>query len=246
VTADNRAAVASLTEQISAGMRSVGPDYRDWDQARDLQLAATTTLRHVRADRASAAKDVPMALTERLAGRLAQRPDRVRTRVREAARQYQTSLDALRLTDDQLASSSRRGSHTRTVLDAVLTVLLIPYAIVGALAVAIPYLLVQATRLIPAAPAVRATILPIVALLAFLTEWVWLSVSVASRQGPESGAVIALLLPAFAGATVLVAERAVLLWRALRRWATSRRRGLSVRVARKQRDDLLVAVREAL
>ena len=68
-------------------MRSVGPDYRDWDQARDLQLAATTTLRHVRADRASASKDVPMALTERLAGRLAQRPDRARTRVREAARQ---------------------------------------------------------------------------------------------------------------------------------------------------------------
>ena len=51
----------------------------------------------------------------------------------------------------------------RTVLDAVLTVLLIPYAIVGALAVAVPYLLVRPTRLIPAAPAVRATILPIVA-----------------------------------------------------------------------------------
>ncbi len=49
------------------------------------------------------------------------------------------------------------------MLDAVLTVLLIPYAIVGALAVAVPYLLVRATRLIPAAPAVRATILPIVA-----------------------------------------------------------------------------------
>ncbi len=32
VTADNRAAVTSLTEQISTGMRSAGPDYRDWDQ----------------------------------------------------------------------------------------------------------------------------------------------------------------------------------------------------------------------
>ncbi len=246
VSADNRTAVTSLTDQIATGMRSVGPDYRDWDQARDLQLAATTVLRHVRAGQASASEDVPMALTEQLGGRLAQRPDPVRLRVREAARQYQTSLDALRLTDYQLASSTRRESTRRTVLDAFLTVLLVPYALVGALAVAVPYLLVQGTRLIPAAPAVRATILPIVALLAFLAEWVWLSVSVASRQGAESGAVIALLLPAFVGATVVVAERAVLLWRALRRWVASRRRGLSLRAVRQQRDDLLVAVREAL
>lgn len=244
-TADNRAAVVSLTELIDHKMRSAGPDYRDWEQALDLQLAASTVMRTVRRGYASTLAPVPLALIEQFAERLAQRPAATQERICTAARDYRESLTTLHLTDSEVAAGGRTGSRLRVVLTALLTLLLVPYAVIGALVVAIPYLVAQSTRLIPLAPAVRATILPLVALLAFVVEWIWLSISVASGQDPVSAAVFALLFPAFAGALVVVVERASLLWRSWKRWTTSRRRGASVRLAQTQRRDLIAAVEGA-
>lgn len=245
LTADNRNAVVALTELIDQTMRSVGPDYQDWEQALDLQLASSTVMRSARRGYASTLANVPLALTEQLAERLAQRPAAARGRICSAARDYRESLAALHLTDSEVAAGGRAGSRLRVALTALLTLLLVPYAIVGAIVVAIPYLIAQSTRLIPLAPAVRATILPLVALLAFVIEWVWLSISVASGEDSVSAAVFALLFPAFAGALIVVVERTSLLWRSWKRWITTRRRGASIEQAHIQRRDLIAAVEEA-
>mgnify|MGYP002641114857 CR=1 FL=1 len=81
LTADNRNAVVALTELIDQTMRSVGPVYQDWEQALDLQLASSTVMRSARRGYASTLANVPLALTEQLAERLAQRPAAARERI---------------------------------------------------------------------------------------------------------------------------------------------------------------------
>ncbi len=249
VTADanDRRAVRALTDQVSAGMRSVAPDYADWDQAHDLQLSAQVALRAAD-DRPGPVDDIPLALTEVIASAVSDVGDPAVTRVRAASARYRESLRRLRLDDAILGpGQQRRGlPGSRVLVDVLLVLLLMPYAIAGALLAALPYVLTQATRLIPAAPAVRATILPAVALITFVAEWAALGVSVAIRSGWEAGAVMALLAPAFVGATIVVTERLVLTWRALRRWWTRGSRSPRVQRARELRQDLLAAVADAL
>ena len=134
----------------------------------------------------------------------------------------------------------------RVVGDALLALLLLPYAALGLAFGLVPYLLTRATRLLPAAPAVLATVMPVVALLVFLVEWVSAATLIGSRGGWERGVVAALLIPAFVGSTVLVSERALLLGRSMRRWAAARRRGQPVLLARQDRAALVDAVRKAL
>jgi hypothetical protein len=190
---------------------------------------------------------VPLALTEQLGARLATRDPERRQPVQETARRYRASLAGLRMSDYQLAGSTGTARLVgRLAVDGLLMLLLLPYALIGVVLGAVPYLLVQATRLIPAAPAVRATILPLVALVVFVAEWVWVAVAAANAGGWSFGAVVALLVPLFVGATVIVGERAVLVWRTVRSWVAARRAGRPITAAREQRADLLEAVREAL
>lgn len=245
VGADDRPTVDALTEHISVALRSCAPDYRSWDEARDLQLAARVTLRSV--GTAAGLKAPPLALTEVIAGHLATRPDESRRRVRDAAQRYRSSLEGLGMSDYQLAGGlSTPRLVGRIVLDAVLGLVLLPYAALGAAFGLVPYLLTRATRLVPAAPAVLATVMPVVALLVFLLEWVSAAALVGSRGGWERGVVAALLIPAFVGSTVLVSERALLLGRAVRRWAAARRRGQPVLLARQDRAALVDVVKGAL
>lgn len=242
----DRGPVELLNAQIDASLRQAGPDFDDWAEAADLQLAAEVTIRSVGAT-SDDGVDVPPALREPLAGTLARLPHAVLADPREAARAYRTSLDAVRSTDAILsAPGSRPRLVAQLALDVLLAVLLLPYALVGAVLGLLPYLLTQATRLIPAAPAMRATILPLVALVVFLTEWVGLAVWSASRGGWQTGLLIALLVPAFLVATVIVAERAVQAWRGIRRWWTSGRTGGPLEMARRNRDALIRSVTEAL
>ncbi|MCV2393775.1 1-acyl-sn-glycerol-3-phosphate acyltransferase [Actinotalea sp. M2MS4P-6] len=241
--ADNRAAVGDLTERISAHLRAAAPDYGSWEQARALQLGAEVALRRA-ASPADPVDDVPLALVDELGSRLAGRPDPVRSHLQEQAELYRAALSRLRTDDYALTGPQHTGRDT--VADLVIALLLLPYALVGAALGLVPYALTQATRLIPAAPAMRATIMPLVAFVVFVAEWVWVSVATWTSWGRWEGAVVALLAPAFLAATVALAERAITVWRTWRRWWFSRRRGGPVDEARALRDGVLAAVRAAL
>jgi len=240
-----RQVVDDLNTLIDRGMRAAAPDYEDWGEAGDLQLAATVALRQAAPE--SAVDDVPLALSERLGAALARRDAEARDRVRQAVQRYRSSLAGLRMSDYQLAgSASTLPIVGRLAVDLVLMVVLLPYALAGALISAIPYVLTQSTRLIPAAPAVRATVMPLVALVVFVLEWVTVAAVVGAGRGWQLGALVALLVPAFVGATVVVSERAVLAWRSLRRLVGSHRAGGPVTAARHDRAEVLSAVRDAL
>ncbi len=253
VGADHSAAVRALTALIAERMGRVGPRYRDWDQARALHLAASVALREagrVPDGGTTPADDgerdaLPLALTERLAARLAARPAEALVPVEEAAASYARSLRDLDLEDADVAAPHARVTG-RVVRDLVLAVVLLPYALIGALIGALPYLITQVPRLFRLSAPMLSTVVPMVALLAFLGQWTVLTVRAALTWSVTYGAVVGVLAPLFVAATVFVAERFALLGRGARRWWVSRRSAGPIARARHERADVLTAVVRAL
>jgi len=252
VGADHSAGVRTLTALIAERMGRVGPRYRDWDQARALHLAATVALReagHAAGGEAPAddgERDaLPLALTERLAARLAARPAVALEPVEQAAASYARSLRDLGLEDADVAAPHARGTG-RVVRDLVLAVVLLPYALIGALIGAVPYLMTQVPRLFRLSAPMLSTVVPVVALLAFLGQWTVLTVRAALTWSVTYGAVVGVLAPLFVAATVFVAERFALLGRGARRWWVGRRSAGPIARARQERADVLTAVVRAL
>ncbi len=221
VTADDREAVQRLTQEIDVALRRAAPDYEDWGEARALVVASEVTLRSQLDDPAG---DVPIGLRDRLANTLADRPPAHRQRIVRAVDDYQRDLDGVGFSDAELNARLGTGGFLRSLVwQIVLGVLLFPFAIVGAAINLIPFLIVKAAGLIRIAPAVAATVKPVVAFLAFGVTWavvIWRSVS---AYGWEAGVVAFLLLPIYLAAAIVFIERLVLLWRAFRRWRASAR-----------------------
>jgi hypothetical protein len=243
VGADDQAAVRALTDLLDTRMRQVGPHYRDWDEARALNLAATVAL-HALTPSRGPDRAVPFGLVERLGAALAAVPDAARLPLQRAAAAYGADLTALGLDDGALVARRPFGLG-RLLAEVALLVVLAPLAVLGVLLGALPVLLARATRLLPAAAAVRATVMPLVALLAFLAEWVGLTVASAGVGGWELGAAAAVLTPAALAAAFYCGERAVLLARGVRHsWHL--RRADPVAALQARRRDVLDATRRAL
>lgn len=208
--ADDRAAVESLTDRITDQLRAVAPDFPDWDTAGAYTTAAEIPLHDV------ASPDIPLRYgdTQLLAGLLHRAdPD---SQILTGARAYQEALRAEGVSDDAVARLGRRMPRRESqarLRDLLLGIVLLPYAALGAVIALVPWLLVQAVRLVPAAPAVKATITPGVAALAFGIEWITTCWWVGDQWGARSGALAFLLIPFFLAATVFVAERFDLFWR---------------------------------
>lgn len=240
--ADNRPAVRQLTETIETRLRRVSPDFADWREARALTAGSEILLRELQGDPST---PVSGAHRDVIAGHLGRRPRETKHAVVEAVEAYERDLDAVGLTDAQLAAGVT-GPRLLWYLAGwlLLMVLLAPFAAVGLAINLVPALLVKATNLVRAAPAVLATVKPIAAVAAFGVTWglvVWQAVA---RFGPGAGAVAVLLLPVYGWATIFVSERVVLLWRAYRSWRGSRS-PLRERLA-DERQGVLEAVAEAL
>ncbi len=90
----------------------------------------------------------------------------------------------------------------------------------GLLVAALPLLVVFIVSRLPIAPAVRATVVPAVALLVFLAEWALFSWQSLRDGGWEFGLAAVVLFPFLVAAMFYVLERIALLWR---RWRRSRR-----------------------
>jgi hypothetical protein len=98
--------------------------------------------------------------------------------------------------------------------------MLAPFALAGLVAAAVPLLLVVGVSKLPVAPAVRATAVPGVALLAFLGVWGYVGWQSLQATGWDGATLAVLLLPLFVGALFVVVERAQLIWRG---WQRARR-----------------------
>lgn len=215
--ANDHEAVQSLTALIESGLRTAAPNFPDWPTARAYTAAAEVLLHDV----AQGASPLRYGDTQLLAKRL-QSADEDGEAARRAG-SYRESLARARTSDTIVAG---RGGRRRPMQgqsrwrDVFLSLILLPYAVIGVIVGFLPWLLVQAVRLVPAAPAVRATITPGLAALAFGAEWIVTSWLLFRQAGSNAALAAVLLFPFFIAATVFVAERSSLF---LKRILASRR-----------------------
>lgn len=230
--ADDRTAVAALTQVIDTALRRAAPDFPDWASAQCLQAAAEVLLTDVAPQPPAA---VQYGDLEVLAGRLNRAPQAAREPLVEVAGRYRQQVRQARTSDLRVAEAAGLvrapvGGRSRWVFDLVVAVLLLPYALIGALVAALPLLAVIVASRWRTAPAVRATLVPGVALLTFLLEWGVFSWQSLRDGGWDTGTVAVLLFPFFVGSLFVVAERATVLrtrWRSRRSPAGERQAALA-------------------
>ncbi len=215
--ADDRDAVRDLTALVNDRLRHVAPDFPDWDQAHALETVAEVLLTDV-----DPALSPPMQYGDRelLAARLNRLPEPARGELVATGAQYRAALLAAGTSDHAIATSANPPPRTWGWLrDLILVVLLAPFALIGIVAAAVPLLLVLIASRLRIAPAVRATVVPGLALLLFLGEWLLFSVQ-SGEDGLTLGLAAMVLFPFFVAALFLEVERVTLLWH---RWRGTRR-----------------------
>jgi hypothetical protein len=208
--ADDRDAVRDLTAHLDAHLRRTAPDFADWPTARALTVAAEALLHDV-----DPSPVLPMQYgdTELLAARLNRADPQGRDDLAAAAGTYHEMLRRHRTSDRAVAlggSPGRRSWHW--LGEVLLVVVLAPYALVGLVAAALPLIAVAIVSRLPIAPAVRATAVPGVALLAFLTAWLVFAWQAVRDDGWNLGWIAALVFPFFLGSLFLVHERVLSFW----------------------------------
>ena len=216
--AEDRGAVLDLTSLIDARLRSAAPDFPDWRTAEALEEAATVLLNDVDPTPAGGIQYGDRTV---LADRLNRIPDPQRSELIAVASEYESAITRARTSDRAIATAATPAPRSwRWLGSAALVLLLLPYALMGLVIAALPLLVVFVVSRLPIAPAVRATVVPAVALLAFLGEWLLFTWQSVRDDGWELGLAAVILFPFMVAAVFYVLERVALLWRS---WRRSRR-----------------------
>lgn len=231
--AEDRDAVVALTERIDMQLRRVAPDFPDWDTATALETVAEVMLDDVDPRPADGTQYGDRSL---IADRLNRLPEPTRAEIVGLGREYRDALIRAGVSDGALVERRPEGRHPwRRLGQALLVLLLLPYAVLGFFAALLPLLLVVVVSRLPIAPAVRATVVPGVALLSFLAVWI-LFAAQALTNDVGLGLAAVLLFPMWVAAMFYVVERIALMWRG---WRSRRRPSPSDR-------DALLALRQRL
>ncbi len=201
----DHAEVNELTDRMDTELRQAAPDFEGWEEARRLARAADIA---VGAPTAMSAYADASGRAVRLANALADRPPDRRAEIEEAVAAYDEQLDRVGLTDREVAGTGRAGLRRQLLLRLLVGLVLLPFAIVGAIIHLVPFLVVKAVGLIPVAPAVQATIKPLAAIGAFGATWVGLAWWAAGEWGIAGAAAALLLAPTYLAAAVAVIEGA--------------------------------------
>ena len=217
----DRAAVRALTDDIEDRLRRSAPDFKDWREARALRQAAEISCRTA----VGGTSVVDHGDRARLAGMLSRSSQPARDAVIGAVGDYQRDLDALGVSDAQmLFGLSSPGALARYFARSLLIgVILLPFALIGALINLIPMALMWLVGRMKAAPAMMATVKPVAAVVVFGITWglwCWFGWSSGGLRGL---AMVLLLLPAYLFALVALIERVHLVARAWVGWRRSRR-----------------------
>ncbi|MGB6059881.1 MAG: 1-acyl-sn-glycerol-3-phosphate acyltransferase [Microthrixaceae bacterium] len=204
-----RRAADELTRLIEKRLRQSAPDYDDWSEARALQLGSEAFLRSLEPD-----KPVPVSLRDRLASWLAARDTVAAT---DASDDYRRALTQLGVSD-AWAAEGRRILDRRRILLGLVWLLMLPYAAIGAVAWVVPAVVAWLVSKVRMAPAVMATVMPLVVLVLFGIAtgfWSWIGWRTDGLAG-LAAAVVA--MPISFAAFVVVVERGLLWWR----WSRNR------------------------
>jgi 1-acyl-sn-glycerol-3-phosphate acyltransferase len=199
---DDRVAVDRLTELIRRELDAVYADYDDEAERRLLSAAAAVRLRPPESD---PSREVPLAMSEPLARRLAELPDDARQPVIEAINTYRGQLELLGLRDADVVPGNTL-SRLRNGLNrsATKVVLLAPFAALGAGLNAVPFAVMKAVAARPMPRISRANATMLAAIVSFPAAW--LGWAVLGRRRLSHPWVLSFL------AGPLCGEAAVLCW----------------------------------
>jgi 1-acyl-sn-glycerol-3-phosphate acyltransferase len=241
---DNRAAVRRFTDAIETELRRVAPDFTDWEEARLLTIGAEIVLRTLADDPAS---EVPMVARDALAGHLSRTPTVVKDQVIAIVRDYTDDLSGFGLSDATLLSGmTGRRFLWRSVGLLLLSLVLFPFALVGALVNVIPFLVVKAVGLLRVAPAVLSTIKPLAAVASFGLAWGITTWLVFHEFGARWVVLAVMLLPVYLAAVIVVTESLQTLWGSFRTWRRLRRVSSARDLMESRRQRVLDVLVEAL
>ena len=218
--ASNREAVRRLTADIEEMLRRSAPDYADWEEERALTEAASIALRTV----PGAPVEIDYGTESELANVLSQRSPEAKARIKEALDRYTTDLDAAGINDRQMAGSfgERRSFLKRIGWNALVGIVLLPFAIFGLLINVVPLALLWLIGRFKLDPAVAATVKPGAAILLFSITWGIAGWSGWTWSGVSGLAATLLVMPLYMYALFALYERGTLIWRAWRGWRRSR------------------------
>ena len=219
-TMGQHALVRALTTLFTDALREVSPNFRDWSQARSLQAAAEIALRSAEDSRPTSGVLASYGNAARLADLLEDAPDDQVEAVTSALHDYRDDLDALDLTDADVAGrTALRGHLARRALQLAVAV---PAAATTLPANAPGFVVACLVGRLPIAPPTMATVRPMAAMVAFPAGWTWYALRGGDRR---PGRVLARYLGAQVGlaSALVVADRAGALTRAGRASLASRR-----------------------
>jgi hypothetical protein len=165
---DDREAVGNLTERIERHLSEAALDYQDAAHAADLFFAAQVALRRTGGN---PAWTPALSALERTAGALARADPGAQRTVREAAGAYRAALEANDQQDRIVAAGTAPKPGAARVLGGILTVLALPFAVIGAVVNALPALAVHLAGRRPAPPVTLATIKFLVGFVLFPLDW---------------------------------------------------------------------------
>ncbi len=214
----NRSAVKALTERMEHNLRLAAPDFEDWMQARTLSNAAQVALRPPDGNDPAIGRGDRERLARLL--ELSKETDSVV----EAMDRYQQSLDGVGLDDEMFVGGLNRLTKFAwyVVRTLIIGLVLLPFALVGAVVNAVPMAIVWLIGRLRVDDAVQATIKPIGAMIAFAIVWGGWLWSAWRWGGTTYVAATVVLLPVYLFAVIAWYERVVLLLRAVRGLRKSR------------------------
>lgn len=165
---ENREAVIRLTHAIEARLTAAAVDFEDAAQASELGYAAAVYLRK---SGGSPSWAPPLSAIDDVAERLAHALEADQATVRSAVASYRRALEANEVSDREVAAGPRRDLGVRRSVGGAVTVLALPFALVGLVVNAVPALLVHLSGRRPAAPVTLATVKFLVGFVAFPLTW---------------------------------------------------------------------------
>ncbi len=219
----NHDAVRALTADIEQRLRRVAPNFDDWTEARALTFGSEVLLRTTQDDPGA---PVPISERDRVAALLGRRPEPARAEVVAAVGAYESVLEAVGLSDEDLYQNSSTGKFLwHVVWNLLVALLLLPFGLIGIAVNWIPMLLLWLLGRLRVAPAVKATVLPMGAILLFGITWGLTAWGADQLFGLEGVGAILLLMPIYLFAVIVLSERLVLIWQSWRTWIRKGRAG---------------------
>jgi len=164
----DRPMVVGLTDAIEQHLADAALDFESAEQRAALRLAANVALRWEDSDPRGRP---PVGGVERLADRLSETPSATEATIRSAATAYREMLEAAAVSDAVVPPGAEEAFARRSRIGWVLSLALVPMAVVGFVANAIPTGLVYAVGRRPMPPVTHATAKFLTAIVAFTANW---------------------------------------------------------------------------